>query len=385
VKKREESQLPLRFAEYLRILSSFSRTSVEALPVERLMHHIAAQASQATEIKRTKVLRYRPETADLLVEAGVGWNPGVVGNATLSIGYRSPPGRAIQTAAPVLINDLPNDPNFDHSELLKSHQVISLINVPIMIEGRTWGVLEADSERRQDFDQWDVDFLSTLANMLGSALARQTAEQRAIETAAQNKRDQAHSEIMLRELQHRVKNNLQIIVSLLALKVGQTTDASVREKLDSVIGRVQAIALAHDLLSTSRETNSIDFGDYLRALCADLAPDENITIEVHAAHAPIPLDKAVPAGLIVNELITNALKYAFGNAGGIIRVTFDTVTNASEACISVADDGIGIKLPPEKGFGLTLMEGLARQLSGRIEYVEVERGSRIRLCFPVAF
>jgi two-component sensor histidine kinase len=87
----------------------------------------------------------------------------------------------------------------------------------------------------------------------------------------------------------------------------------------------------------------------------------------------------------VNELITNALKYAFGNAGGIIRVTFDTVTNASEACISVADDGIGIKLPPEKGFGLTLMEGLARQLSGRIEYVEVERGSRIRLCFPVAF
>jgi len=349
------------------------------------MHHVAAQASQATEIKRTKVLRYRPERADLLVEAGVGWNPGVVGKATLAIDYRSPPGRAIQTAAPVLINDLPNDPNFDHSELLKIHHVISLINVPIMIEGRTWGVLEADSERRQSFDQWDVDFLSTLASMLGSALARQSAEQRAIETAAQNKRDQAHSEIMLRELQHRVKNNLQIIISLLALKVGQTTETSFREKLDSVIGRVQAIALAHDLLSTSRETNSIDFGDYLRALCADLAPDEDITIEVHAAHAPIPLDKAVPAGLIVNELITNALKYAFGNAGGVIRVTFDTVTNASEACISVADDGIGMKLPPQKGFGLTLIEGLARQLSGRIEYVEVERGSRVRLCFPVAF
>ena len=106
---------------------------------------------------------------------------------------------------------------------------------------------------------------------------------------------------------------------------------------------------------------------------------------MHAAHAPIPLHKAVPAGFIVNELITNSLKYAFGNAGGIIRVTFDTVTNSSEACISVADDGLGMKLPPEKGFGLTLIEGLARQLSGRIEYLQVERGSHVRVCFPVAF
>ena len=66
-------------------------------------------------------------------------------------------------------------------------------------------------------------------------------------------------------------------------------------------------------------------------------------------------------------------------------MTFDTVTNASEACVSVADDGIGMKLPPEKGFGLTLIEGLARQLSGSIEYVEVEKGSRVKLCFPGAF
>jgi two-component sensor histidine kinase len=100
------------------------------------------------------------------------------------------------------------------------------------------------TERRPSFDQWDVDFLRTLANILGSARARQTLEQWTIETAAQNKRDQAHSEIMLRELQHRVKNNLQIIVSLLTLKMGQTAYAPVREKFGSVIGRVQAIALA---------------------------------------------------------------------------------------------------------------------------------------------
>jgi two-component sensor histidine kinase len=330
-------------------------------------------------------LRYRPETADLLVEAGVGWGPGVVGRATLSTDYRSPPGRAIQTAAPVVIDDLPHDHNFEYSELLRSHGVVSLINVPVMIDGRTWGVLEIDTERRQSFDQWDVEFLSTMANMLGSALARQSAEEKCIETAAQNKRNQAHSEIMMRELQHRVKNNLQIIVGFLALKIRQTADAGVREKLDSVIGRVQAIALAHDLLLTGQEPNSIDFADYLRALCSTLAPQEEISVEVDAAHAPIPLDKAVPAGLVVNELITNSIKYAFGNGGGIVRVTFEPVTNASEACVSVADDGKGIALPPKKGFGLTLVEGLAHQLSGRIEYANVEKGSRVTLCFPVAF
>jgi two-component system, sensor histidine kinase PdtaS len=99
-KKREEAQLPPRFAEYLRILSSFSRTSVEALPAERLMHHVAAQASQATEIKRTKVLRYRPERADLLVEAGVGWNPGVVGKRRLQSTIGRP--QAGQSKPPLL-------------------------------------------------------------------------------------------------------------------------------------------------------------------------------------------------------------------------------------------------------------------------------------------
>ena len=97
-----ENPVPSRLADYLRVLSAFSRMSVEALSIERLMHHLAVQVSEATNIKRSKVLRYRPDRADLIIEAGVGWNPGVVGQATLDAGYRSPPGRALQTGAPVV-------------------------------------------------------------------------------------------------------------------------------------------------------------------------------------------------------------------------------------------------------------------------------------------
>jgi two-component sensor histidine kinase len=149
---------------------------------------------------------------------------------------------------------------------------------------------------------------------------------------------------------------------------------------------VQAIALAHDLLSSGKQASSIDFGDYLRTLCANINPThETIRIEVDAAQAIIPLDRAVPAGLVVNELITNSIKYAFGNACGKIRVVLKTVSNASEASVCIEDDGKGMELPPKRGLGLRLVEGFAQQLGGRVEYVKVDTGSRTVLCFPVAF
>jgi two-component sensor histidine kinase len=92
----------------------------------------------------------------------------------------------------------------------------------------------------------------------------------------------------------------------------------------------------------------------------------------------------VPAGLVVNELVTNAIKYAFGNNGGNIRVRFRVISNASEGCVTVEDDGRGMSVPPDKGLGLSLVEGFAQQIQGRVEYAKVETGSRIVMCFPVA-
>src|SRR6476661_1819308 len=94
-----------RVREYQRVIEALSRIGPQALTPQQLMQHVTAQVSRATMISRTKVLRYRPEKGDLLVEAGVGWKPGVVGKATLAVDYRSPAGRAFQTGAPVTIED----------------------------------------------------------------------------------------------------------------------------------------------------------------------------------------------------------------------------------------------------------------------------------------
>jgi two-component sensor histidine kinase/putative methionine-R-sulfoxide reductase with GAF domain len=381
---RTAEQTLNRVREYQRTLEGLSRIGGAAMPPDRLMHHVAAQVSRVTHIGHTKIMRYRADKGDLLIEAGVGWKPGVVGNVSLAVDHRSPAGRAFQTGAPVFIHDIAESPDYRMPEVLRQHGIVSLANVPVMIDGRTWGVLEVDSTEPFSFDEWDMGFLSTLANMMGTTLALYDSQEKNIEAAAQRARERAQSDIALRELQHRVKNNLQIIVAFLSLKVRESS-AEVRERLNSVIGRVQAIALAHDLLSIAGETSSVDFADYLRSLCANIDPQRpDLTIEVDAQNVKIPIDRAVPAGLVVNELVTNSMKYAFGNGGGRIRVHFSPISNSSEGCVSVEDDGKGMPIPPKKGLGLSLVEGFAQQIQGRVEFVKVETGSKTMLCFPAA-
>src|SRR5215217_3329146 len=191
----------VKVLDYQRALAAFSRIASGELPPHRLMHHAAAQVSRLTHIKRVKVMRYRPEEADLLIEAGVGWKPGVVGTVTLGIDRASPPGHSIQTAAPVIIEDLPNDPDYRYSAVLQAHGIISVLNVPVMIDGKTWGVLEVDAAEPRTFDDGDVGFLTTIANMLGMALRRCEADQKALTAAAKHARELAQADVLLRELQ----------------------------------------------------------------------------------------------------------------------------------------------------------------------------------------
>jgi two-component sensor histidine kinase len=378
-----------RVLAYQRALAAFSRTSGETMPPERLTQHATAQVSGHMRIKHVKVMRYRPDAGDLLVVAGVGWKPGVVGQASLGIDHASPPGRAIQTAAAVVIEDLPNDPEYRLSDLLAGHGIVSVVNVPILLDGQTWGVLEVDAAQPRHFDEADVGFLTAFANILGTALQREALERKLAEAIAECSRIRSQHEVLLSELQHRVKNNFQVIQSFLALQRRHAKNEDSRERFASVMDRVHAIALAHDQLSPRDGTGVVEFADYLRALCANINPyRESVAIAVAADATTVPIDRAVPAGLIVNELVTNSLKYAFDEAGGVIRVTFAADPATGEGCLTVEDDGRGMPpaadAPAPGGLGMRLIEAFVQQLNGRLERDEVERGTRIRACFPLA-
>jgi two-component sensor histidine kinase len=190
--------------------------------------------------------------------------------------------------------------------------------------------------------------------------------------------------MLLRELQHRTKNNFQIILAILSLK-GRHATPDTRERLGRVMDRIHAIALAHDLLSMKEGGSSVEFDRYLRALCANIDPHrDQVTIELEAAPTVLPLDRAVPIGLIVNELVTNSLKHAFDEQGGVIRVRFTVEHDAGEGCLTVEDDGKGIQAGDSSGLGFSLIDAFAQQLQGRMEREPVEKGSRTTLRFPLA-
>jgi two-component sensor histidine kinase len=374
---------PQKALGYQRALAAFTRIVGEADSENRLLQNAAAQVARITHIRHVKVLRYRPDQGDLLIEAGVGWRPGVVGHVSFGADRHSSPGRSLQTGAPVACEDIRNDPEFRYADVLREHGIISVLNVPVFVDGKHWGVLEVDTIEKTVFEEFEIHSLSVFADIIGLSLAQRLAQVGTLKAATDITSSRTQTEVLLRELQHRMKNNLQVIVSFLALQRRQSSSEETRERIASVMDRVLAIGLAHDQLSFKNSASTVDMQDYLKALCANIDPRRpQISIEVDVDAAGIPLDRAVPIGLIVNELVTNSVKYAFDEDGGVIDVVLRVDETIGEAKLSVSDNGRGMG-PARKGaLGLRLVESLTGQLGGRHTSPDVPKGTLTILSFP---
>ena len=376
---------PQKALNYQRALATFTRIVDEPASVPGLLQNAAAQVARVTHIKHVKILRYRPDRGDLLVEAGVGWKPGVVGHVSFGADRFSAPGRSMQTGAPVVVEDIANDPEFRYAEVLREHSITSVLNVPVVVDGTHWGVLEVDTVEKTSFSEFEVHSLAIFANILGVSLAKDAARIAAVQAASSINDSKSQTEIMLRELQHRMKNNLQLIVSFLALQGRETASEEARERIGRVMDRVMAIGLAHDQLSFKKSASSVDMRDYLKALCANIDPRRpNLTIDMELESVSIPLDRAVPIGLILNELVTNSIKYAFDAEGGVVSVTFRVNETIGEAELCVRDSGRGMGSARLGSLGLRLVESLSRQLGGRLARPAVPKGTATMLTFPYA-
>jgi two-component sensor histidine kinase len=374
---------PQTALNYQRALATFTRIVDEPASVLGLLQNAAVQVSRITHIKHVKVLRYRPDRGDLLVEAGVGWKAGVVGNVCFGADRFSAPGRSMQTGAPVAVEDIANDPDFRYAEVLRDHGIVSVLNVPIFVDGTHWGVFEVDTVEKRTFSEFEIHSLAIFANILGVSLAKNAAHNAAAKAKSLINDSKSEAAMMLRELQHRMKNNLQLIVSFLTLQGRESVSEETRDRMGRVLDRVMAIGLAHDQLSFEKSASSVDMRDYLKALCVNIDPRRpNLTIDTDFDSVSIPLDRAVPVGLIVNELVTNSVKYAFDQNGGTINVAFRANEMIGEAEVCVSDNGRGMG-PARKGsLGLRLVQSLSRQLGGRLTTPEVLKGTSMVITFP---
>ncbi|WP_207483204.1 sensor histidine kinase [Arenibaculum pallidiluteum] len=221
--------------------------------------------------------------------------------------------------------------------------------------------------------------------------AQQELERRVVERTAALTRAKVEMEILFQEVHHRVKNNLQVVTSLLRLQSARIEDERVREGLRESIDRIHAMALVHKLLYASNELADLDFAVYLGTLISHLeeayGTQGRVRVTVDAAPARFGLDAAIPLSLIVNETFSNALKHAFPDGRpGTVRIGLSAMDDGSWL-LTQDDDGVG--LPPgydwraSRGLGMQIIKSLAIQLQGEAGF-ETGGGTHFRLVFRPA-
>lgn len=195
-------------------------------------------------------------------------------------------------------------------------------------------------------------------------------------------------EVLLKEIHHRVKNNLQVVSSLLDLQTNNIDDESTLLAIEDGQSRVQAMALIHQNLYQNQDIGSISFEEYANQLVKQLASvyekENRVEVELKSKETYFDIDTAIPIGLILNELVSNAYKYAFKeDTKGKLNIRLEEIREG-EYALTVSDNGAGLpsdfKVEKTKSLGLRLVHRLSRQLYGQVEYLH-EQGAMFRILF----
>ncbi len=348
-----------------------------------LLNHTARITAEGLRAEYCKVMEYIPAENRLLVRAGVGWEEGIVGTASVGADLASPAGYALRTGKPVISNHLENEQRFRTPELLVEHGIRRAMNVILRGDGAPFGVLEVDSTSEGEFGEHDIAFLQGAANILGMAIEQQQY-QRKLQAALDR------HEVLLKEVNHRVKNSLQVVIGMLQLQASAVRDPDLVERLKEAASRVNAVGRAYERLAYTADYEDIDLIEYLRQIIGDLEPTvAPCTITFVATGAiRFAADRAILIGLIVTELASNAGKYAYPDGGGgAIFITAQLQPDEQTILISVGDEGRG--LPPDfkpgssKGLGSRLVNALSTQLRGELSWTTSTSGTDFTLLIPL--
>jgi two-component sensor histidine kinase len=365
----------------LEILAGLGVTSLQGATFDLLLDDAVRLTAEGMQAEFCKVLEHRPAEQCFIVRAGVGWEPGVVGVATVGDDIASPAGFALRTGLPVISSDLTKEQRFRTPELLLRHGVRRAMNVILQGEGRPFGVLEVDSPSEAAFDAQDAAFLQGAANILGMAIEHERYE-RNLKVALERQ------QVLLKEITHRVKNSLAVVASMLKLQAGEVGDPTLTSRLEEAASRVSAVAKVHEHIQQAIGPGRLDLGIYVTDICRDLNQAVPLyRIEVAAEPGiDITTDRAVPIALMVNELVTNAVKYAYqGNQSGDIWVRVGPGSN-DKIELSVRDEGRGLPanfdLSSATGLGMRIVRAFAQQLGAAIELHRRDPGTEFIVTIP---
>ncbi|MDX2230071.1 MAG: PAS domain S-box protein [Leptolyngbyaceae cyanobacterium bins.349] len=409
ITRRKQLEQTLRQqAERLELVSAIAQRIRQFLNLKHILNTTVVEVKNLLHVDRVIVYQFAPDMNGTIVAESVapGWRISLgtaIEDTCFQTGagadYRQGKKRAIANVNAAGLTEC-------HLELLQQFEVKANLVVPILLRESSeaplgpplWGLLVAHQcTAPRDWQPEQLDLLEQIALQLAIAIQQaQAFEQAQTELAERQQAERqlraalAEKEVLLKEIHHRVKNNLQIVSGLLQLQAQNLNDTRLVQALRESQNRVESMALIHKKLYTSADLRQIDGADYIQSLAISLlttyqvSPNQ-VTLKVEVEPVVFSLDQAIPCGLIINELVSNALKYAFPqDYSGEITVKLGQKSGNYELIIQ--DNGLG--LPPDldwrttKSLGLSLVYALATdQLEGSLS-VDCTQGTQFTIEFP---
>lgn len=274
--------------------------------------------------------------------------------------------RVLTAKKPIVIENLEEECATCDVDLIQQEQLVSLLAVPLVVREKAIGVLSCYTNRPREFSESDIALFSTLANQ--TALAIENA--RLVTNAA-----------VVREMHHRIKNNLQTVAMLLKMQAVSGEQLSARDMLQISINRILSISAVHEILSQEgfRFVDVKDVAERIAQLTAQnmISPDRRISIHVTGEAIVLPSKPATSLALVINELLQNSLEHAFvGQAEGTVTISLSR--SPHHFIIEVSDDGVGLPQERSASTGLEIVETLVREdLRGKIAFKSGERGTQV--------
>lgn len=303
---------------------------------------------------------------------------------------------AIMQHGPWLVSDTQHDPRTMTNPLVAGEFGLGFyVGVPLQTyDGFNLGTLCVLDFHPRIITQDLIDHLNDLASIVMDQLELRLSARSAITdlTVAVEQKDAAYrqAELMAKEIDHRVRNSLQLIASMLAVQSLQLRGTVAADEIAKAAGKIVAVAQVHQHMHLDESITTMDCADYLRRLCDVLSVmfdgGDAASIDVDAISISLPSAEIGRIGLIVNELVTNALKYGATS----VKIQLSQSSETGQYCLSVADNGAGLPadFTPEAmpGLGMRVIASLVRNLDGVLSYASDEElgGTRFMVSFPVS-
>ncbi len=356
-----------RQIEELRTLARVSEMVTSPLYIDDMLDIVSDMAAQVMNVSAVHI--YLINDLSQTVERHTGKANKAAGIPHFPIG-QGIIGRVAAGGEAVFVPDIEKEPELEERELAIAEGMVSLLAIPLSVRDNVIGVLNCYSSSERTFTEEARTLLLTLANQ--TALAIENAQ--LITNTA-----------VVREMHHRIKNNLQTVAMLMQLQVYETESQVTRHALETNIHRVQSIASVHEVLS-ERGFRLVNVKDVLQQISTMTAgsmvkPGQNVAIQVQGQPLQLPSRAATALALVCNELVQNALEHAFGDRqDGQINISLGR--SSEEYIVLVRDNGSGFADDFERSLGLEVAETLVRDdLDGQIKYNRLPQGSEISIRF----